>query len=180
MPVDALADKSLNKQRMLQYKTFAVAFSYPDNNLFEFFPQFLPEKDNLQLEYDRFFRSSEVWLYGCEYSAENEFQRAQSLSDINGFYRAFGLETDKDRPDSLPCELEFMHYLILKELNAPNQDKVSICFDAQKKFFKEHLYPSAEKIAQKIISLTRDGFYCKAGKDLLKFLESEKNIFHNK
>ena len=79
---------------MLKYKMLAEAFSYP-------------KEEGLQLEYDRLFRQGEVWLYGLEYAIENEFQRAQGLADINGFYRAFGLETDKERPDSLVCELEF-------------------------------------------------------------------------
>lgn len=152
------------KDRMLKYKALANAFLYP-------------EKKELVSEYDRLFRRSEVWLYGAEYIAENEFQRARILSDIAGFYKAFGLETDKDRPDMLVSELEFMHYLLYKEINAPDKEKAFICQDAQRKFFNEHLYPAAKKISKKIISQAKSGFYLEVCKDLLEFLESEKKVF---
>ena len=152
---------NLLNDRMLKYKALATAFSYP-------------EKKELFSEYDRLFRQNELWLYGAEYMAENEFQRSRILSDIAGFYKAFGLETDKDRPDLLVSELEFMHYLLYKQINAPDNQKASICQDAQIKFFNEHLYPAAKKFSKKIISLARDDFYLKAGQELLEFLESEK------
>lgn len=156
-------DSALLRERSLKYKRFAEAFSYPKNK-------------DLCLEYDRLFRQGEIWLYGSEHKAENEFQRANDLADINGFYKAFGLETDKERPDALPCELEFMHYLIFKEMNAPGAEKADICLSAQKKFFEEHLYPAAKNIAKKIPRLAKDGFYQEAGQELLRFLESEKEI----
>lgn len=162
------------KERLLKYKTFAVGFSYPDNDFFNFFSHLLSVKENLSYEYDRLFRNNELWLYTLEYVVENEFQRVQGLADINGFYRAFGLETDKDRPDALPCELEFMHYLIFKEINAVDEEKTFICRSAQKKFFNLYLYPTAKKIAELVISQTRNNFYIEIAEDLLIFLESEK------
>lgn len=151
---------SLNYGRMLKYKALAAAFSYPDDK-------------SLFSEYDRLFRQKEIWLYGAEYIAENEFQRSNLLSDISGFYKAFGLQTDKDRPDFLVSELEFMYYLIHKELKAPDKEKASVCRDAAKKFFNEHLYAAAKKIAEKIISQGGKGFYSEASRDLLEFLEAE-------
>ena len=164
------------KERMIWYKRFSVAFSYPDDNFFSFFPILVSEKEKLRLEYDRLFRSNEIWLYSAEYSAENEFQRARGLADINGFYKAFGLEPDKDRPDSLVTELEFMHYLIFKELNAPDREKALICFSAQKKFFMEHLLPSAKKIAQAIITQSKNNFYREIAQEMLSFIEPEEKM----
>ncbi len=152
------------RERMLRYKTFAEGFSYPG-------------KEELSLEYDRLFRGLGVWLYGSEYTAENEFQRARSLADINGFYRAWGLEPDAERPDSISCELEFMHYLIFKEINAPDKEKSKLSLDAQKKFFCEHLYPAAKKIIEKVLLLAEDGFYKRISQDLLQFLKTEKGYF---
>lgn len=149
---------------MLKYKALAAAFSYPENK-------------ELVSEYDRLFRQSEIWLYGAEHIAENEFQRSNLLSDIAGFYKAFGLQTDKDRPDFLVSELEFMYYLIHKELKAPDEEKASVCRDAARKFFKEHLYPAAKKISKKIISQDKCNFYPARAQELLEFLESEKKIF---
>ena len=165
-----ISDAQLIQERLLKYKELAMAFSYP-------------EKEELRLEYDRLFRLSEIWLYGAEYTAENEFQRANELSDISGFYRAFGLQVDKERPDALSCELEFMHYLIYKELYclkknlSKAQVKAKICQDAQKKFFKTHLYPAAKKIVEKVILASKNGFYGELAQSLSAFLESEEKFF---
>jgi len=150
--------------RMLEYKALAAAFSYPENK-------------GLVSEYDRLFRQSEIWLYGAEHIAENEFQRSNLLSDIAGFYKAFGLQTDKDRPDFLVSELEFMYYLIHKEVKAPDEEKASICRDAARKFFNEHLSLAGKKIAKKIMQHTKNNFYKKKAEELLEFLESEKKAF---
>jgi TorA maturation chaperone TorD len=170
------------KERMLKYKTLAVAFSYPDEHFFKFFPQFLSERKNLLSEYDRLFRTQEIWLYGSEYICENEFQRVEHLSDINGFYRAFGLETNGDRPDSLANELEFMHYLIFKTVHALEsrnngfEEKAAVCLEAQKKFFETHLYTTAQKISSLVIMHTQNNFYYEIAKELIEFLESEVNF----
>ena len=176
---------SRNKERMLEYKIFAAAFSYPDEKFFKFFPDLSAKKDSLISEYDRLFRAKEVWLYTVEYIAKNEFQRSNYLADIMGFYKAFGVEPDRDRPDSLSGELEFMHYLIFKNIHALEdkegrdvKEKVAICLDAQKKFFAEHLYPAAKKIAEKIISMTENNFYTTIAKEFLEFLESENLYLH--
>jgi TorA maturation chaperone TorD len=158
------------KERLLKYKELAAAFSYP-------------KEEELRLEYDRLFRLSEIWLYGAEYTAENEFQRAKELADISGFYRAFGLQVDKERPDALSCELEFMHYLIYKEAYcfkknlSQAQAKAKICQDAQKKFFQAHLYPAAKKIVEKVILASEEGFYSERAQSLSAFLESEEEFF---
>lgn len=169
-----------DRERMLKYKRFAVALSYPDGDFMAFFPELSPWRDLLVAEYDRLFRLDEIWLYGTEHVAENEFQRASMLADIMGFYRAFGLEPSKDRPDSLACELEFMHYLVFKRLYAlENNDiddaaeKALVCLDAQKNFFTEHLYSAAKKVVGSIVSQTENTFYLEIAQEMLTFLESE-------
>ena len=171
---------SLDRERMLRYKAFSIAFSYPDDGFFKFFPQALPEKEKLISIYDRLFRASEIWLYTTGHLAENEFQKAKTLSDIMGFYHAFKVEPDKKRPDSLEAEFEFMHYLIFKRIRALESNikdyraKADICFDAEKKFFSEHMYPGARAIARKISLQKEDNFYVETAKDLSDFLKSEK------
>ncbi|MHC4266200.1 MAG: TorD/DmsD family molecular chaperone [Planctomycetota bacterium] len=176
-------DEELDTQRVLQYKTFSAAFSYPDDNFFALFPQLVKEKQNLTAEYDRLFRTGKVWLYGAEYLAENEFQRANLLSDIMGFYKAFGLEPDKERPDSINCELEFMHFLIVKRdrihkghVTIEPSEKADTCWDAEKKFFTEHLAPVAKQIAENVISKSKNRFYVQAASALSEFIEHEKRL----
>lgn len=166
----------VNQARLSQYEKFAAAFSYPEKDFFAYFPGQEKAKDGLLCEYDRLFRSNAVWLYGSEYKIENEFQRVRDLAEISGFYRAFGLETRNDRPDALPCELEFMRYLIFKEMHAPSREKVFICRDAQKKFFKEHLHTAVKNIAGKILSLTGNDFYRRTTSDLMEFLKREEGF----
>jgi len=178
-------DTKNDDQRMRQYKTLAAAFCYPDDPFFAHFPDLLDDKQGLMAEYDRLFRTGIVWIYGAEYLAKNEFQRANILSDIMGFYTAFGLEPDKERPDSITCELDFMYSLIFKrdrirqDLVSDNaEEKADVCQDAEKKFFTEHLEPAAELIAKKIISESENSFYKKSAEELLAFLQNERKHFN--
>lgn len=156
-----------DRQRLLKYKAFALAFSYPQD-------------EESQLVYDRLFRKLALWLDTVEYIAENEFQRVNYLSDIQGFYTAFGLKPEKARPDFLVNELEFMHYLIFKEGYASKssledaEERAKICSDAQKEFFHTYLYPAAKIIAQKIITQSQESFYTGIAKNFLVFLEEER------
>lgn len=175
--VSMVKDLEFEKQRMLKYKTLAVAFSYPDKEFFDFFPELSSDRERLSREYDRLFRVKEIWLYGTEYISEHEFQRSNYLADISGFYKAFGLEVQGDRPDALSSELEFMHYLIFKEIKAPEEEKAAICLDAQRKFFTEYVHTMAKPIAERIILETTEGFYKNIADEMLDFLKSEEGLY---
>ena len=73
-----------------------------------------------------------------------------------------------------------VHYLIFKEMRAreinKDQEKSFICLDAQKKFFTNHLYPAAKKIAESILVATDNSFYKEMSEDFLEFLEQEKAV----
>lgn len=170
------AQLELNKERLSKYKSLAVAFSYPDQKFFDFFPELSGEKEGLVREYDRLFRVKEIWLYGTEYISQNEFQRSNYLADISGFYKAFGVEINSDRPDSLEACLEFMHYLIYKEINAPSAEKAEICLDAQKKFLNEYVSPMVRAIAEKVIAQTQVSFYKTIVLEMQEFLAEEEKI----
>ena len=68
------------------------------------------------------------------------------LADLAAFYRAFGLEVADaaaERPDHIGMELEFMSVLAAKEAYAHehqlDDDQATLCYDAQRKFLREHL-----------------------------------------
>lgn len=173
-----------DRERMLGYKTWAIAFSYPNDGFFVHLPHLAQERQTIVSEYDRLFRAGLVWLYGAEHLVKNEFQRANLLSDIMGFYTAFGLEPDLERPDSISCEMDFMHYLIFKRHRLSEEsvaddadEKGEICRDAERKFFVEHLEPAAAPIAEKILENTDHPFYIQAAEGLLEFLIREKEHF---
>lgn len=171
---------------MLWYKMLAISFSYPDETFFSFFPHLEKRKKSLYSEYDRLFRTEEISLYGVEYQARNEFQKARLLADLMGFYRAFGVKPRTDRPDLLSVELEFMHYLLFKIIHVQKQGKERknktrerICRDAQKKFFWEYLQPAAKKIAKAIRAKTENGFYREISEAMLDIIGMEENALEN-
>ncbi len=89
--------------------------------------------------------SKECPLYETQYGTAHVFQQTHELADIQGFYKAFGLEVsdvEKERSDHVSVEFEFMHFLLYKQafaLENHGEEKVQICVDAQKKFLKEHV-----------------------------------------
>ena len=110
--------------------------------------------DELRAEYDRVFGlvvSRECPPYETEYHPSSEtFFRSQQLADIAGFYRAFGLDPAKkrpERPDHIALELEFMAFLLMKKRIAQESvagdpdatEHASVCDDAQRNFFRDHL-----------------------------------------
>lgn len=175
-------DSELENRRMLTYKKFSIGFSYPDDSFFEYFKDDDFDLEKLKLSYDDLFRANNIWLYCEEYNVSHSFQRANNLSDIMGFYKAFGLQLENERADSFSIELEFLHFLIFKKLYAfkiedDSIDKAMICLDAEEKFFNEYLYPAACKISNAILENGKDSFYTKISNELLEFLKFEKNYF---
>ncbi len=169
---------SPDRERAAAYKALAVAFSYPDEALPAVYSQCADRLGELQAAYDRTFRTGNIWLYGAEHSTDNEFQRVEMLADIMGFYNAFGVEPQGDRPDALCCELEFMHYLIVKRTRldgaAGAAEKAAVCLDAERKFFVEHLAPTARSVAAGIAESPPHPFYAEAAEALVAFLDREQ------
>lgn len=105
--------------------------------------------DGIADEYNRLFMAGEnilVPVYETEYAMDTIFAKTKELADLNGFYAAFGLQLGKDsnreRPDHVSIELEFMATLLIKEAYAWNEgwdDKVNVCLEARKKFLKDHI-----------------------------------------
>lgn len=95
--------------------------------------------------------------YEAEYGSANIFQKTQTLADIAGFYRAFGLRlalTFRDRPDHIAAELEFMEFLSRKEAYARasghTPPQIALCRRAQRSFLAEHLGRWAFGLARRV------------------------------
>jgi TorA maturation chaperone TorD len=75
----------------------------------------------------------------------NEYRQSQEMADISGFYRAFGFQVggeQRERPDHLASELEFLYVLSLKEAYAAQQgidEHVEVCVEARHAFLRDHL-----------------------------------------
>lgn len=90
-------------------------------------------------------RPQVVVPYECPYVTTNLFQESDTLADIAGFYRAFGVEPRAhraERHDHIAIELEFMYLLTVKEARAQERvmdAEAEICRDAQRSFLSAHL-----------------------------------------
>lgn len=150
-----------------------------------------PEKD-LCADYDRVFGL--VYLPECppyetEYHSNSEpFYRSQQMADVGGFYRAFGIELgchDRERPDYLPLELEFMAFLVMKkrlaaislEEESVRMDNMGVCEDAQGKFLRDHLAWWLPSFALGLRKKAGQGFYAALARIISAFLPCERQRF---
>lgn len=125
--------------------------------------------------------------YETEYiNGKFAVQRAQSLADISGFYRAFGLRPSSkhvERHDHVVLQLEFMALLLNLELRAAEGEdascdqRVSVCREAQEKFFREHLTWWAPAFAHLLAREAGDGCYGQVARLLAAFLTSQRARF---
>ncbi len=121
---------------------------------------------SLQTEHRRVF--SHIMSADCPpcetaYTTSQVVQEVQELADISGFFSAFGVELEeKERPDHISVELEFMHLLTYKEAHAlihHGPGKARLCRVAQRKFMHDHLGRWAGVFAERLRAKAGDGFF---------------------
>ena len=176
------------------YKILSLGFSYPEENnwvriesqftmtkdLFEgemlsrlkrikeYFIENRNRIDEIKSEYLNIFDvGRKISPYETEYITEKLSRKPFELSDIAGFYRAFGLRVNevmrnKEALDHISIELEFMAILEWKEQYAMEngqEENVKIVKDAKLKFFKEHLARWGFFFCRQIYELGGDNFF---------------------
>jgi len=100
------------------------------------------------------------------YTAGNLFQQTHDLSDVNGFYRAFGVDVptaSHERPDHVGIEMEFLGLLCVKEASAVRDGLTaqrSTTQAAQRRFLAEHLGGFVPALHRQIEERGRSSFYC--------------------
>ena len=121
--------------------------------------------------------------YESQYGSINTFGMSRQLADVAGFYRAFGLKlsnTNKEMPDHISAEMEFMHILTLKEAHATMKgwsDKISLTRDAQKKFLQYHLGRWTSAICTAIQKSADVKFYRELADITNSHIEREVSMF---
>jgi DMSO reductase family type II enzyme chaperone len=90
--------------------------------------------------------SADCAPYEAEYGQAQVFQKSQTLAEVSGFYKSFGVTPNPalhERLDHISVELEFMHLLTLKEARAQmsvdGEGIALICRQAQEAFLAGHL-----------------------------------------
>ncbi|HEY5538099.1 MAG TPA: molecular chaperone TorD family protein [Thermoplasmata archaeon] len=83
--------------------------------------------------------------YETEYGMAHVFMKVQTMADVAGFYRAFGLDFaagGRERPDHLAAEFEFLHFLLLMQASAlvdGRRTEFLAVRRAETTFLREHL-----------------------------------------
>ena len=118
--------------------------------------------------------------YEAEYGQAHIFEKTQTLADVTGSYRAFGLDLApeaRDRPDHLAFELEFMEFLCQKQAFAESRghppERVALCRDAQRTFLDGHLGRWAFGFANRVVARSPTGIYPAVAALLDDFLAHE-------
>ncbi len=117
--------------------------------------------------------------YELEYGTGEVFQRSASLSDLQGFYSAFGLELQgrtKERADHVSVECEFMSIIAAKEGYASQEqdsEGLQTVREAAGRFLEAHLGRWLPSLARRIREADPEGFYGALGSFAASFIRSE-------
>ena len=119
---------------------------------------------------------------GSVYLENERKMMGTSTQDVKDRYREAGLDTAKtfkDAPDHISAELEFMYYLIFKEIEAfTNSDiETAIGFiQRQKSFLEDHLLAWVPEFSNSIIENAENPFYPNLARATETFLKENYKI----
>ncbi|MBV6504757.1 MAG: hypothetical protein ILNGONEN_00309 [Syntrophorhabdaceae bacterium] len=120
--------------------------------------------------------------YETEYGEEALFQQPQELSDLAGFYRAFGLKLNtSERVDHISCECEFLVFLARKEAYALEQNDAAMLEEtrkAQRFFLKDHWGRFIPAFAKMLSRENPESFYSRLGILCYEFTRLECTRFN--
>ncbi len=88
------------------------------------------------------FVRGEVPPYETSHMAPSMAGHLGEMADIAGFYKAFGVEAQGERPDHLLPELEFLTFLCFKyaeAVEAGQEEAAQTCEEAMASFLEDHL-----------------------------------------
>lgn len=122
----------------------------------------------LQGEYNTLFATTlKAPSWETAYEIDKTSRRAMELADIEGFYRAFGVNLSAPiEPDSLVAQLEFLALLLQKKLYAEKHgdgDGGEICAEAYRKFITDHLGRWYAAFVGRLAEATDEEYYRRMG-----------------
>lgn len=121
--------------------------------------------------------------YETEYGTGGPFFQPQEMSDIFGFYHAFGLDLDTtkhERMDHLCCECEFLCFLCAKQayaLEANDLDTAAECDRVQRLFLRDHFVSFAHTFFIRVKQQPEAPWHAAAATFAAAFLDSECERF---
>lgn len=138
--------------------------------------------DRLRLAYMGLFppiASQDAPGYETGYRGDGVFQQSAIMADIAGFYRAHGLRSggsERERPDHITVELEFMAFVARKEalaLTESSWDNAAICRDTAALFLRDHLGCWASAFGLRASRVSTSPWYRALGEMLAAWVEWE-------
>lgn len=123
--------------------------------------------------------SSDCTAYEAPYRTRDLFQETEILADVAGFYRAHGLAVggrERERPDHIAVELEFMAVVARKEAHALaelGRGEVEVCRSTQDAFLRDHLGGWGCAFGDRLQHLTAHPFYRATGALLASWLAAD-------
>ena len=119
--------------------------------------------------YEMYFSGSHIW------------QQTQDLSDISGFYKAYGIEIEEDKTssrrwDHIAVELEFLHFLTYKlayAIENCSEEEQESCLSAKKKFLYAHIGRWIKAFSVSVVKKTPEDFYRQAATLATAFVHIE-------
>ena len=152
----------------------AVGVDFPVSKLRDVLSSYLDKVETLQGEFTTLFETQlKAPARETSYELDKMGRRVIEMADIEGFYKAFGLEVKSPQePDSLVAELEFLSFLSQKLAFLEGEGK-EIVQDAYTKFLRDHLGRWYRVFADTLISTTEQEYYKTMAELLLSFLDKE-------
>lgn len=115
--------------------------------------------------------------YESGYVSGDIFRQTDVMADVAGFYRAHGLQvggTERERPDHVVTELEFMAFMARKEAYALAElghDQVTECRRTAASFLRDHLGCWGPDLGRRIVLVAHHEPLRAAGELLTAWLE---------
>lgn len=138
----------------------------------------MDDTKELQVDYSKLFVGPFELLsapYGSVYLEEGRTTFGDSTMDVVQFYQQENLTLQlKELPDHITIELEFLYYLMLRELECLGDGdlaKSNLYREKQKRFINRHLSKWIDDFTNSIIANTNCGFY----KQIAECLQQEIN-----
>lgn len=193
-----------NHQRQDLYRFFARIFSYPDHSLIEDLaaevataagllsvdpPVFVlsPLLSDLQVGYTELLISKHGGVpappYGSVYLEEAGQLMGQTTLCVLQAYEGEGLSHEEggEPPDLISTELEFLYYLVGKEIAALSEDDLATAHTYRQKqvnFCHSLLQPWVKQFCQRVLQVeSADPLYRWSAEMLLSFCCSEEELY---
>lgn len=120
--------------------------------------------------------------YGSVYIEKKRTVMGESTVNVAGYYQEAGLSVDvKEVPDHIAIELEFMHYLCIKEAAAARDNQIQDAQqlrEQQRVFYFNALKPWTREFCEAMRAGTENGFYRNLADCLEYFLDCCEQLYN--